>query len=248
VTAEAGAHPDGFVLRVEGLAAGYGGLPVLGGVDLVVRPGERWFLLGPNGSGKTTLLRVVLGLLPPTRGRVVRNPVHAAPPRIGFVPQRPAAPGALPITVREFVALGFVASRVRRRDRGRALRETLARLGLSERARVPYDALSGGQQRRALLARAMVRDPDLLVLDEPTEGLDPSAQAGFLALLDELQRARGITVLFVTHDLEVARGYATHVALFHRGRVHAGPSHEVLRPETLETVFGLRSPTSGGTA
>lgn len=244
--ADARQRPQEEVLRVEGLAAGYGGLPVLAGVDLAVHPGERWFLLGPNGSGKTTLLRVILGLLPPSRGRVVRSPAHASPARIGFVPQRPAAPGALPTTVREFVSLGFVAARVRRRDRARVLRETLSRLGLLDRARVPYASLSGGQQRRALLARAVVRNPDLLLLDEPTEGLDPSAQAAFLALLGELQRARGLTVLFVTHDLAIARAHATHVALFHRGGVRAGPREEVLRPEVLEAVFGLREPGGGG--
>ncbi len=244
--AEANAGEAEAILRVEGLCAGYGGEPVLQDVDLAVRPGERWFLLGPNGSGKTTLLRAILGLLPPARGRILRSPAHASPERIGFVPQRPAAPGALPTTVREFVALGFVASRVPRRRRGHALRETLARLGLRDRARVPYAALSGGQQRRALLARAVVRDPDLLVLDEPTEGLDPSAQAAFLALLDELQRARGLTVLFVTHDLAIARAEATHVALFDRGRVRCGPREEVLRPEILEEVFGLRERDRGG--
>ncbi len=233
----------GVVLRLSGARVGYPGTVVLRDVDLEIRKGEFWFLLGPNGSGKTTLLRTLLGLTPLLAGRAVRDPRHAALARTGFVPQQCSFSPALPTSVREFVSLGRIGG-----DRPRAEREAdiawaLERSGLGGLAARDYWSLSGGQRRRALVARALVRRPSLLVVDEPTEGMDVASQDDFLETLETLHRDGGSTVLFITHHLEIAVRYATHVALAGEGRVLAGTRDEVLQPAALARAFGNRAAT-----
>ncbi len=226
------------VFRARGAELGYGAEPVLSGVDLEIRRGEFWFLLGPNGSGKTTLLRALLGLLEPRAGTLQRHPEWTARERLGFVPQSCDINPTLPTTVREFVSLGFVRSRIPRAERPRGLRDALALVGLQGRERTSYWSLSGGQRQRALVARALVRRPQLIVLDEPTEWLDVATEDVLLRTLVELHRA-GITLLFVTHKLLLAARFATHVALFDAGRVIAGAREEMLQPARIERVFGV---------
>jgi ABC-type Mn2+/Zn2+ transport system ATPase subunit len=230
----AGAPP---LVALHGARIGYGARTVLDRVDWEVRAGESWFLLGANGSGKTTLLRTVLGLLPLQAGRLERDPERASLARIGFVPQRCEMNPALPTTVREFVTLGLVGLRVARGEREARLVEALARAGLAGLAERSYWALSGGQRQRALVARALVRRPALLILDEPTEGLDPPTEAAFLDLVDALQREQGVTVLFVTHRLAVAAQRASHVALLVAGTLVSGPRDTVLRRPEMQVAF-----------
>jgi ABC-type Mn2+/Zn2+ transport system ATPase subunit len=226
------------VIGVRGLAVGYPGRRVLADVDWRVSAGDYWFLLGPNGSGKTTLLRAVLGLLRPQAGEIERDPSAASLEHTGFVPQQARINPTLPTTVHEFVGLGAVGLPRSARD-ARSLEWALARVGLAELAQRDLRALSGGQRQRALVARALVRHPRLLVLDEPTEGLDVASEEAFLATIDELHRAEHLTVLFVTHKLRIAARYATHVALFGSGRVRTGPRDAVLVAADLEATFGV---------
>jgi ABC-type Mn2+/Zn2+ transport system ATPase subunit len=228
------------MLRVSGASLGYPGTVVLEGVDLNVGRGEFWFVIGPNGSGKTTLLRTLLELLEPMEGRVDRDPRCAARARTGFVPQQCEFSQALPTTVREFVSLGAIGG-----DRPRSTREddlawALERAQLEGLEDRDYWSLSGGQRQRALVARALVRRPSLLVLDEPTEGLDLGAREEFLATVAALHREEGSTVLFVTHYIEMAARYATHVALLHGGRLIGDERDQVLRVELLREAFGAR--------
>jgi zinc transport system ATP-binding protein len=208
---------EGAILGLAAARLGYPGTVVLENVDLQIGCGELWFVIGPNGSGKTTLLRALLGLLEPQKGRVERDPRHATRARTGFVPQQCAFSHALPTTVREFVSLGAIGS-----DRPRSRREedlvwALERAQLEGMADRDYWSLSGGQRQRALVARALVRRPSLLVLDEPTEGMDIGSREAFLGTVESLHREEGSTVLFVTHHIEIAARYATHVALVHGG-------------------------------
>jgi len=226
------------VVEARGLALGYRGQAVLSGLDWTVRPGETWFLLGPNGSGKTTLLRGVLGLLAPLAGALRRHPELASLENTGFVPQRSQINPTLPTTVREFVGLGLVGMRRAARDPG-ALAWALARVDLDGLAGRDLRALSGGQRQRALVARALVRHPRLLVLDEPTEGLDVASEEAFLETLDTLRREERLTLLFVTHKLRIAARYASHVALFKGGSARTGPRDRVLEPTELEAAFGV---------
>lgn len=232
-----GAAP--VVLRARDLALGYGAEAVLEGVELEVRAGEYWVLVGPNGAGKTTLLRAVLGLLAPRAGALELDPERTRRDRLGFVPQRGGLETALPITVREFVGLGFVGARVPRRERGARLAWALDRCRLRELARASWHALSGGQRQRALLARALVRRPRLLLLDEPTEGLDVRARGELLALLGALHREERLTLLVVTHELAIAARHASHVALFREATVRAGPRDAVLGADEVRRTFGV---------
>ena len=219
---------DEPLVAAHGLAFGYGDQTVVRDVSLTVRAGEFWCWIGPNGCGKSTLLRGLLGLLPPQAGSLELAPWLRDRARIGYVPQRGELNGALPTTVRELVELGLVRSRVPRGERGEAVRTALAQVGVSELAERSFWSLSGGQRQRALLARALVRRPELLLLDEPTEGLDVATQQALLATLDALHRSARIALVVVTHRHEIAREHADHVARFAGGRVAAGPRAAVL--------------------
>jgi ABC-type Mn2+/Zn2+ transport system ATPase subunit len=219
---------DDALIATDGLALGYGDQAVLRDVSLVVRAGEFWCWIGPNGCGKSTLLRGLLGLLPPLAGTLMVAKHLADHARIGYVPQRGELSDALPTTVRELVALGLVRSHVPRAARADAVRAALAQVGIAALAEQSFWSLSGGQRQRALLARALVRQPELLLLDEPTEGLDVATQEALLATLAELRESRRITLVVVTHRHEIARAHADHVARFVDGRVFAGPREAVL--------------------
>jgi ABC-type cobalamin/Fe3+-siderophores transport system ATPase subunit len=226
-------------IETQGLVLGYRGRIVLRDVDITIRPGEFWFLLGPNGAGKTTLLRALLGVLPPLAGRLAFHGDLAGRQRIGVVPQRCDLNPALPTTVREFVLLGTVGARAPRREERDRLAWALEHAGLAGMESRSYWALSGGQRQRALVARALVRRPSLLILDEPTSNLDPAAEDALLRLLNELRRTQELTLVFVTHDVEVAARYGTHLALVSAGRVRAGLARDLLAPDILGDVFGV---------
>jgi ABC-type Mn2+/Zn2+ transport system ATPase subunit len=225
--------------RLRGLTVGYGPRPVLEDVHLEVFPGEFWFFLGPNGEGKTTLLKTLLGALKPLRGEIEWHPGFADRRQWGFVPQRCDFNPTLPITVREFVRLGLVGIRCGPTERRIRLAEALAAAGLNGLAGRSYWSLSGGQRQRALVARALVRRPTLLGVDEPTTGLDLAAEEVLLESLVAFNRSQRLTVLFVTHDLVTAARHASHVALFHGGQVRSGAAETVLSEANLGTTYGV---------
>jgi ABC-type Mn2+/Zn2+ transport system ATPase subunit len=178
-------------------------------------------------------------MIPAQAGRLWLHPQLVQPRCIGFVPQRCDINPTLPTTVREFVLLGLVGISSDRYDRAMRLAWALDRVGLGGLVDTDYRALSGGQRQRALLARALVRRPSLLILDEPTNGLDLAAEDAVLRYLAEWHRQERQTILFVTHNLAIAARYATHIALFHAGGITAGPRSEILQPRTLEDVYGV---------
>lgn len=227
------------ILKADNLTLGYGGHTVLRNVYLEVHSREFWFLVGPNGEGKSTFLRAVLGLLLPKGGVLWTHPYQADPQRIGFVPQNCDINPTLPTTVREFVSLGLAGIRCAREERRRRTEEALERVGLGGMASRDYWALSGGQRQRVLVARALVRQPSLLILDEATNGMDLSTEEAFLRCLDKLHQRDGLTILFVTHNLGIAMRHGTHAAVFKGGRVIAGIIQETLRQEVLEEVYGV---------
>ena len=239
---------DYFLLKTEGLHLGYGRLPVLQEVNLEIRPGEFWFFLGPNGTGKTTLLKALLEEIRPQRGRVLTAPELFRRGNLGFVPQRCDLNPTLSTTVREFVLLGLVGLRGHRRDREARLGWALDQVGLGGMAGKDYWSLSGGQRQRALVARALVRRPRILFLDEPTKGLDLAAEDALMQSLTDLNHRESLTVLFITHDLTLAARYASHVALFHNGKVEGGPIADAMNPEKLQTTYGIPIVVSQETA
>lgn len=226
------------VLRAEGVALGYARHDVVRDVHLEVRRGELWFLLGANGQGKTTFVRALLGLIPPRAGSLWLHPDYAARHHTGFVPQRCDLNPAVPTTVHEFVTLGLVGLNVPAAERAERLAWALGKVDLAAHRAADYWALSGGQRQRALLARALIRRPQLLLLDEPTAALDPASEQSVLALLARLVAEERMTLVLVSHDLGMAARYATHVAFFHNAEVRSGPKAAMLTAENLERVYG----------
>jgi len=233
------ANRDDLILSIEDVSVDYGGRSILREVNLQVKPGEFWFFLGPNGVGKSTLLKVLLGMLRPSRGRVSLNPDYAGHDRTGFVPQRCDLNPTLSTTVTEFVLLGLAGLRTDRQQRFQRLSWALEKMNLTNLKGNDYWSLSGGQRQRALVARALIRRPKLLIADEPTKDLDLNATRALMDSLDDLNRNDKLTVLFVTHDLTLAAKYCTHTALFLNGCVQTGVCQVVLNSKDLEEAYGV---------
>jgi len=225
------------LLRLAHAAFGYEGRTVLSDVDLEVEEGAFLGIVGPNGAGKTTLFRGMLGLIEPLAGRVERGASGA----IGYVPQRESLDPIYPVRVDEVVLMGAFGRLSGWRRLARAERElaraALARVGLDERAREPFSSLSGGQRQRVLIARALMVRPRLLLLDEPTSGVDRAAQAQILELLLELNGRDGIAVLLVSHQLALLRATVARILWVSDRRVVAGPAAEILAAENLDRLF-----------
>ncbi len=228
-----------FIFRMSGLTMAYGDRTVLKDINLVVRPGEFWFLLGPNGVGKTTLLNALLGTLQPLQGSLELHPEFTDREFVGFVPQRCDLNPTLPTTVNEFVLLGLAGIRADKKERIGRLSWALEKMSLKEMGEKSFWSLSGGQRQRALVARALVRRPRFLIADEPNINLDLPGAHALMQALKELNRKENLTVLFVTHDLTLAARYASHVALFLDGCVHVGARQAILNPRDLEQTFGI---------
>jgi iron complex transport system ATP-binding protein len=244
-----GQAPLAPLLAARGLACAYGPRTVLADFDLAVPPGRVVALLGANGAGKTTALRAFARLHRPSAGRVLlggddlwRLAPREAARRLAYLPQGEEAAG--PLTVEEAALLGRVPHRgwlapYRAEDRA-AVAAVLARLGLAGLADRPLDTLSGGERRRALLARALVQQAEVLVLDEPTAHLDLRHQVELLELLRALAAERGLAVVASFHDLNQAARTADELVLLAEGRVLArGPAARVLTAEHLERAYGL---------
>lgn len=237
-----------LLLETQGLVAGYGPSPVLQGVDCSVRAGELWAVLGPNGTGKSTLLRAVLGVLPWMRGtvRLLGQERSAWEPRelarrVAWVPQlfEPAEgfSGLELVLMGRSPHLGLWGL-TSERDAALA-RTVLEELGVAYLADRPGEAMSGGERRMLLLARGLVQEPSLLLLDEPTAFLDVSHQVSSLARVRARVEA-GLGAVAVLHDVNLAAAFATHALLMRDGRVLAqGPVDTVLERERLEALYGL---------
>lgn len=220
--------------------------PVLDSISLTIGGGSFVGIVGPSGSGKTTLLRALLGALRPLSGRirVFGEEVDGRrAPRVGYVPQLETVDWNFPVTVREVVGLGLQRSgRVlsipwtSRAERER-IDALLDRLGIGDLAARHIRELSGGQQQRVFLARALIREPRLLLLDEPTSGVDIKTRHDVLHLLADLNHA-GVTVVLTTHDLNSVAAHLPHVICLNKRVVASGPPAEVFTPAVLEATYG----------
>jgi len=216
-----------LAVELRRLSFGYGGGPlVLRDVDLQISTGEFVAIAGPNGGGKTTLMRVALGLEQPSTGEALLfgEPADRFSRRstLGYLAQRSQLGVDAPATVREVVSAGRLAvggllGPLRRRDRA-IVTDAIERVGLSGSADVPLRTLSGGQQQRAFIAKALAAEPSLLVLDEPTTGVDVDSQEALAALLDRLHRELGVTVLYVSHEFGAVERFVERLVLV-RGRI-----------------------------
>jgi ABC-type Mn2+/Zn2+ transport system ATPase subunit len=221
-------------VMAEGLSAGYGGRPVLLDVSFEADPGQTVCVLGPNGGGKTTLFRALMGELEPLAGRV------ALSDRPAYVAQTERTRLDFPVSAFDVALMGGLAHGrwwlpPRRSDRT-AARAALERVGLAAEGDTPFGELSGGQRQRALLARALVQDSAVLLLDEPLAGVDPASAQLIDTVFDQL-RAEGRTLLVSSHDVEGARGFDL-VLCLNRRQVAFGPPAEALDRATIEATYG----------
>jgi zinc transport system ATP-binding protein len=229
--------PGEEVLRAEGVRFSYGAEPVLEDVDLTLRRREFVALVGPNGSGKSTLLRVLLGLLRPDAGtvRLLDEPPErlAERWRIGYVPQRPSLARDLPATVQEIVAAGRLARRgwwrrLSRTDR-EAVEHAMASVALLELRDRRVSELSGGQQQRAFIAKALVSEPDVLVLDEPVAGVDAESQRLFRDSLTHMIEEHDAAILLASHELGAVAADLTRVVVLKRRVLFDGTAEALVK-------------------
>ncbi len=226
------------LVQLKRVTFGYGGAPVVRDVTYAVRAGDFTGIVGPSGSGKTSLLRLLLGTVRPTSGVLERAPGTA----VSYVPQLETVNWNFPVTVGECVLMSRPASslipwptRAERED----VRQVLDRLGIADLADRHIRELSGGQQQRMFLARALLRRPQLLLLDEPTSGVDVQTRHEVLHLLDDLNRD-GLAIVLTTHDLNGMAAHLPHLVALHQRVIASGTPAEVIVPDVLERTFGAR--------
>ncbi len=237
---EPAAGPEGSpaLVSLDNATVGYNGTAVLRRVSFAVHARECVALLGPNGSGKTTLFKTLLGILPPIAGTVRRS--TAAPVRCGYVPQREQLDAIFPVTVREVVRMGAYRrlrpfARLPEASR-QVVADALARVGAKEWGGRLLSELSGGERQRVLIARALVSRPTVLLLDEPTTGVDLATEFAVIELVKELLRS-GLAIVMVSHNLRTVEQVASRVIWVHRGMLRSGSPAEMLTPERIREML-----------
>ncbi|MEG3618018.1 zinc ABC transporter ATP-binding protein ZnuC [Magnetovibrio sp. PR-2] len=220
---------DQSLIEAKGLEVAFGDVSVLSGANVSVKPGEIVTIIGPNGAGKTTLVKVMLGLIQPQRGTVQRKPkLH-----IGYMPQRLSIDPAMPITVERFLRMGL-QGKVPDED----CRSVMEEVGAIDVLGHPMQSISGGEMQRVLLARALLRDPELLVLDEPVQGVDITGQADLYRLIQGIRKTRNVGVVMVSHDLHVVMAQTDHVLCLNGHVCCAGHPSQVSRHPEFVAMFG----------
>lgn len=231
------------IVELRDVTFGYTAMPAVEHITLHLHTGQFAGLLGPSSAGKSTLLQLILGILAPTRGSVFvegKNLNGKPSPCVAYVPQLETIDWNFPVTVEQLVLMG----RIRRlgplpwpsKEHLRAVHEILERLDIPEMAQRHIRDLSGGQQQRAFLARALIAEPDLLVLDEPTSGVDVRTQENIPHLLADLNRG-GVTILMTTHDLNAAGSHLPWAFCVNRRMIACGTPDEVFTPEILNETY-----------
>jgi ABC-type Mn2+/Zn2+ transport system ATPase subunit len=230
------------LITLDNLSIGYNKQAVLSGISLSIARASFTAILGANGSGKSTLLKTVLGLLPPVGGRI-DTASAGAPLVFGYVPQSIQFDSIYLVTAFEVALMGAYG----RVHPGRFVPpielaftlECLRAAGAEEFARKRFAELSGGQKQRVLIARALTMRPDVLVLDEPTAGVDRDATHAVMEFISQIRKERKITVLLVTHDFAAVLHHAEYVIWLHEGKVFQGAAQELLTAERMAEMFGI---------
>jgi len=227
------------LVTFDRVALGYGRRTILSDLTFAVTEGDFLGLVGPNGAGKTTVLRAILGTLRPQSGTLVRSPDL----RFGYVPQRDQVDYNFPLKVLDVVLMGRydrigLARRPGKDDRDRAI-AALAHVGIAELAGRQLKDLSGGQKQRTLIARALVGEPNVLVLDEPTNGMDLVSTTQILGLVRELHERDNLTVIMVSHALNEVANYVERIALVVEGAFRIGSVDEIMTVPVLSEMYGI---------
>lgn len=244
--------PPRPMIEVHGLDVVLGETTILERIELTVQRGTIFGLIGPNGGGKTTLIRTIVGLIRPRSGSVRVDGIPAPGPpaaRPGYVPQRPLLDPRFPVSAADVVMMGRygrigIGRRVSTRDR-EIVREVMARLGLEGLENRPIGRMSGGQQQRVFIARALALEPKVLILDEPTAGVDPVAEEDFYRLLLRLRDSHDLTILLATHDVDATRAFVDEVAFLNRTLRFLGRPAELLGRDEIRDLYAGRPRAHG---
>ena len=229
-------------LYIQDLSLGYSGLSLVKNINLSIFTGDFWAIVGPNGQGKSTLVKALMGLINPNSGKIIYENIKKN--ELGYIPQASSTQSNLPITIAEFVALsapGFPFSKKRKN----AVNQALESVWLGDKKKRLYNTLSGGEKQRLHIARALVRKPKLLILDEPDIGLDFTSMGNLLDLLKDLNDKQKITILFITHNLQLAQKVSKKAALLHRQKIISGKTAEVLTKENIISAFSQENAAEG---
>jgi len=229
----------GDLVRFDGATLGYGRRVVLSDLTFAISEGDFLGMVGPNGAGKTTILRAILRTLKPLHGTITHTPNI----RFGYVPQRDQVDYNFPLTVVDVVLMGRydrigLGRRPGERDRDLACK-ALQHVGILDLADQSLNLLSGGQKQRTLIARALVGEPNVLVLDEPTSGMDLVSTTQILGLVRQLHERNNLTVLMVSHALNEVANYVERIALVMNGGFRIGPVDEIMTQPVLSAMYGI---------
>ena len=235
------------LISVKNLSFSYGYAPVLVDVTFSIKSGDFLAIIGPNGSGKTTLLKIILGLLKPSQGEVeiMGKPAQEFEewPKIGYVPQKAThIDPFFPVSVKEVVGMGLFSSQkislpMKKKKQEEAVKKALSQVGLDSFENRRIGKLSGGQQQRVFIARAIVNQPRILFLDEPTTGVDAEIQERFYEMLDRLNKKEGITIALITHDIGIINKHVTKVACLNQKLVYHGTHEEFCRSGAFKEML-----------
>jgi zinc transport system ATP-binding protein len=234
------------LVRLENVSFSYNSIPVLEDVSFSIYRGDFLSIIGPNGSGKTTLVKIILGLLKPSRGSVsiMGRPVSEFRdwPKVGYVPQKAThIDPFFPASVREVVAMARLSRkrplRVKKSETEEAVMEALGKVAMGSSANAAIGSLSGGQQQRVMIARALVNSPELLLLDEPTTGVDSDTQSLFYEMLHELNDDQKITIVLVTHDIGMVNKHVNKVACLNQQLIYHGSHKEFCQSEAFKILL-----------
>ncbi|HAM36379.1 MAG TPA: metal ABC transporter ATP-binding protein [Elusimicrobia bacterium] len=226
------------LIQFKDATLGYGRVPILSHVDLEIQPQSFVGILGHNGSGKTALLKTILGLIPCIKGRRVTR----GRPRYGYVPQKERLDPIYPLSAYDVAAMGTfrtldLLARWRRKDVAALVQRCLAQCGAAQLAQTPYSDLSGGQKQRVLIARALAAEPEVLALDEPLSGIDITTQKALLELLRRVKEERRLTILMVSHRVQVEKDLFSHIVWCDEGQALMGETGAMLAGGRLGEVF-----------
>jgi manganese/zinc/iron transport system ATP- binding protein len=233
------------MIKFSNVQLGYGRRSVLNALNFEIQKGDFFGIVGPNGAGKTTLLKAILGLLKPIEGEItfLKNG-RGHKKSIGYVPQHASVDEIFPITTLDMVLMGRYAKmgifkRPKRSDYSTA-EKMLKNVGMENLAKRNYRELSGGQKQRTLIARAMVSQPDVLILDEPVEGMDVQGEIAIMELIKVLHAEYALTVILVCHDLNIVANYVKTLSIIHNNTLKLGPVESILNEETIAKVYGTQ--------
>ena len=233
------------MIKFSNVQLGYGKRVVLNALNFEIQKGDFFGIVGPNGAGKTTLLKAILGFLKPVKGEInfLKNG-KGHKKSIGYVPQHASVDEIFPVTTLEMVLMGRYAKmgifkRPKNRDY-KIANKMLKNVGMKNLSKRNYRELSGGQKQRTLIARAMVSEPDILILDEPVEGMDVQGEIAIMELIKVLHAEYSLTAILVCHDLNIVANYVKTLSIIHKNTLKLGPVDSILNEETMSKVYGTQ--------